>query len=81
MEEHQAELERFGRDVEYYQAHQEQLLERYPEQWVAIFNEQVVGADPDVDRLLATLDEHGIPKEKALVEYVTAKDEILILPG
>lgn len=50
MQEKQAEIRRFHRDVDYYQAHREELLKQYPEQWVAIFNEQVVGADPDYDR-------------------------------
>jgi hypothetical protein len=81
MKDYQAELQHFHRDVEYYQAHWEQLLDQYPEQWVAIFDEQVVGADPDAYRLLANLRERGIPTEKALVKYVTAKDDILILPG
>ena len=81
MEDHQAELQQFHRDVEYYRAHWEQLLDQYPEQWVAIFDEQVVGADRDAYRPLANLRERGIPTEKALVKYVTAKDDILILPG
>jgi hypothetical protein len=81
MMDHQAELQRFHRDVEYYEDHWEQLLEQYPEQWVAILNEQVVGADPDADRLLTMLRERGIPTEEAFVGYLTNKDEELILPG
>ena len=79
MNEIQAELERFHRDVLYFEAHQEQLLAQYPEQWVAIFDEHVVGADPDVDRLLAAVRERGIPTESALIERVSAKDDVLIL--
>jgi hypothetical protein len=77
----QAELQRFHRDVEYYQAHQAELLAKYPEHWVAIYNERVVGADPDFDRLLQTLEEREVPAGEAFVEWVTEKDDILILPG
>jgi len=41
-----AELARFKRDVEYYEAHSRDLLERYPEEWVAIYNESGAGAAP-----------------------------------
>jgi hypothetical protein len=75
----QAKLQRFKRDTAYYEAHQEELLEQYPEQWVAIYNERVVGADVDLPHLLTTIKENGISPGQALVEYVTSKDEILIL--
>ena len=77
--EKQTELRRFRRDVEYYEAHREELLKQYPEQWVAFFNEQVVGADPDYERLLDLLDEREVPSERVFIERVTDKDEVLIL--
>jgi hypothetical protein len=79
MQEHQAELQRFKRDIDYYEAHREELLKRYPEQWVAIFNEQVAASDADFDHLLSTLDQQGVPSERALIEHVTEEDELLIL--
>lgn len=79
MNQHQVELERFQREVDYYETHREELLARYPEQWVAIFNGEVAAADPDVDRLLELLEERHIPKEKAFVERVTDRDDLLIL--
>jgi hypothetical protein len=79
MQEHQAELRRFKRDIDYYEAHREELLKRYPEQWVAIFNEQVAASDSDFDHLLSTLDQHRVPSERALIKHVTEKDELLIL--
>jgi hypothetical protein len=75
----QAELQRFKRDTAYYEAHQEELLEQYPEQWVAIYDERVVGADADLHHLLTTIKEKGISPGQALVEYITSKDELLIL--
>lgn len=81
MHDHQVALEGLKRNGEYYEAHQDDLLARYPEQWIAVFNEQVVGADADFDQLLDSLDERGIPSENTLIEYATAKDEVFILPG
>lgn len=79
MQAKQAELRRFRRDVDYYRAHQAQLLKQYPEQWVAIFNEQVVGTDPDYDRLLDEVEAKGISVGRVFIERLTTKDELLIL--
>jgi hypothetical protein len=78
---YQAIFERMERDRKYYEAHYEQFLEQYPEQWVAILDEQMVGADADFDRLLSALRERGVPTEKALIEWITADEDVLILPG
>jgi hypothetical protein len=79
MHELQAELQRFKRDTQYYEAHREELLTQYPEQWVAVFNQQVVGAAPDFEQLLALLEQSAIPVERTLIEHVTRKEELLIL--
>ena len=74
MEDVQAELQRFKKDTAYYQAHYEELLEQYPEQWVAIYDEQVVGASPDFDQLLDDLNTKGVPSGRGLIEHLTSKD-------
>ena len=79
MHEPQAELQRFKRDTQYYEAHREALLTQYPEQWVAVFNQQVVGAAPDFEQLLAMLEQSGIPVERTLIEHVTHTEELFIL--
>ena len=79
MHELEAELQRFKRDTQYYEAHREELLTQYPEQWVAVFNQQVVGAAPDFEQLLAMLEQNSIPVERTLIEHVTRKEELLIL--
>jgi phosphoserine phosphatase len=79
MHELQAELQRFKRDTQYYEAHREELLTQYPEQWVAVFDQQVVSAAPDFEQLLEMLEQNGIPLERTLIEHVTRKEELLIL--
>ena len=79
MKQSQRELQRFQRDVDYFQAHQEELLSKYPDQWVAIYNQQVVGAAQDPEQLLDQLEEQGIPIEHALFEHLSTKEELWIL--
>ena len=79
MEQTQVELRRFHKNVEYYEAHQDALLAQYPDQWVAIFNEQVVGTDPDYLRLLEDLKAKSIPLGKVFIQRASDEDELLIL--
>ena len=75
------QFQRFTRDTQYYEAHQQELLSRYPDQWIAIYNEQVVAAAQDPGRLLDELVQRGIPVEHALVEHLSSDEEVWILPG
>ena len=79
MNERQAEMEQFHRDTQYYGAHWEELLEQYPEHWVAIYKEQVVGTSPDARQLLVELKQRGIPIGETLFKYLTHKEELWIL--
>ena len=80
MNEVQAELERFHRDNLYYAEHKEELTRQYPDQWVAIFEEEVVGVGPDLTLLLTDLKSRGIPLGKIALEYLTTQEVIWILP-
>ena len=81
VENQQDRITRFQRDIDYYESRREQLLQQYPEQWIAILNQDIVGSDTDLKRLLQCLNQAGIPIEKALIEHVSAEEEALILPA
>ena len=72
-------LKQFKKEVEYYHAHRDELLEQHPERWVAIFEQQVVAVAAEPERLLATLRQRQIPPERALVEHLTLHEETLIV--
>ncbi len=78
-EEDLAQLERFHRDVEYYNVHYEELLAQYPEMWISIYNQEVVGAAPDLRDLLRLRMERGVPPGQGLVKYLTRERRILVL--
>lgn len=75
----QRDLTRFTADAEYFQEHREELLDRYPEQWVAIYRHQVVAAAKDVKRLVRQLEKMGIPSGQVYRGYLTQKDDLFIL--
>lgn len=76
----QLDLHRFRRDTSYFHAHRDELLKRYPEQWVAIFNEAVVGASDSYDDVLDQVEAKGVDLGIVFIGRATAKDELLILP-
>jgi len=75
----QQELERFTEDMLYFDQHRQELLRQYPEQWVAIYHQQVVGTDKSLKRLVRQLERKGIPTGRAFVEYNTEQEDLLIL--
>ena len=79
MDQVQAELQRFRKDTAYYETHHEELLEKYPEQWVGIFDQQVVGASSDYEQLLADVEKEGVAIERTLFKHFTKKEELWIL--
>ncbi len=77
----QQDLERYNRDLDYYIAHYAELLQAYPESWVAIYGERVAGTDPDHGRLVQDLRRRGIPPNYSFIEYVSAEPVDFFLGG
>jgi hypothetical protein len=75
----QQELARFQRDTDYFLAHRDALLRRYPDQWVGIYQGRVVAAAPELGALLATLREQGVPAGRAYIQLLAQQPELLIL--
>jgi len=79
MKTEKQELERYREDTEYYERNRESLVRDHPNEWVAILNQKVVGASADLDELLDDLEHKQIPLGEALIEYLGAEEELLIL--
>jgi len=76
----QEDMDRYRADAAYFEAHRRALLEEYPEQWVAVYHQEVVGAAKDIKRLVKQLERKGIRPGRTYREYLTDKEELLILP-
>jgi hypothetical protein len=80
MEEAQKELDHFRKDTRWYNDHYEELLENYPDHWVAVYDQELVAASPDEDEMFAELKRKGVLATKAYITFLTTKDEIWIFP-
>ena len=66
-------------EIDYYDNNRQDLVNRYPEQWVVIANREVAGAGLDLRELLTSLHDQGVPLRSAYVKFVTKNPETLIL--
>ena len=64
-------------DTLWFNQHNMELMRQYPEQWIAVHRQKVVGAAPELCDLMAHLKEKGIDQDVIFFEQMT-KDEILI---
>lgn len=73
-------LEDFQRDTRWLSQNYDELKETYPEEYVAVYNESVVDHDPDLDSLMARIEERYPGKSKKMaIEYVTTKKIEMVL--
>ena len=73
-------IDQFKRDEEYYDAHYSEILGQYPDQWVAVLDGSIVGADEDVFELIDRLRSAGIPTQRTVMRRASTKPEVLIVP-
>ncbi len=66
-------------DVAFFEAHYDELLADYENQWIAILGEQVVCAADDAFDLVAKLKAKGLCASGAIRRHMTAEAELLIL--
>ena len=74
------DLKRFHEDGLFFYEHYDELLEKYPEHWIAVFYKEVVGTDTDYGRLLDDLKSRGFPLNRMSIDRVTARKVKWFLP-
>jgi hypothetical protein len=71
-------LRRFAADVHYLQSIRQDLLRKYAERWVAIYEGSLVGNAKTFHELLKQLSEKAVRQNEAVIEYL-AKDRKAML--
>jgi hypothetical protein len=73
------ELERARSDALYFESRRPELLHRYPNHWVAVYDKQVVGTAKELPILLTQIDNRGVPRDRVFIEYLTTDDTPLVV--
>ncbi len=78
-EELDAHFHRFGRDVDYLNSIWAQVKKDYPDQYVAVYEGEIVANHRTLEKVLATLKTKGFPPNHTLVRFAARKPRKLIL--
>ena len=70
--------EEIVKDFDFYTDNYDYLVEKYLNQWIAIYGEQVVASAPDYFEMESQLEAKGIPWNQAIREYMSESREFLI---
>lgn len=79
IEEVSRSMEQPWKDFVYFDTYHQELLKSYPEEWVAVYNEEVVEHDKDYLTLISRIDNEV--RRHAVLQHVTARKRPLILVG
>jgi hypothetical protein len=66
----------FKESCDFFDAHYVELLGRYPDQYIGIFDGQVRAHATDIHELLAQLDALGVPRGTAYLEFLATDPPI-----
>ncbi len=70
-------MERFKKDCAYFDNHRQSLLDQYPEEWVIVYNEEVIYHYKSLDKLIKRTD--GELRRSAAHQFITTRKRKLIL--
>lgn len=74
-EEEKTRLERYHRDVIWFDAHRDELREKYLDCWVSVYHGKVVGVGSDLDELLSELRAKGYCPGEIAYEFMSADNK------
>jgi len=77
----QADLARFEADAHYVGKHWDELLAKYPDHCVAVYNQQVVGAAKDPRELVEQLERKGLDPGRVYRKWLSTSEDLLIVPA
>ena len=75
------ELQRHREDLEYFEKQKDNLKRMYPNQWVAIYNKDIVEVNEDFEKLLENLRVKKIHPGHTVIEFLSTAEDIWIFIG
>jgi len=75
------DLQRFRQAARALSSDQPRLIDKYPDQWVAVYRGKVAAHASTLPAILAKMRSKRIPKAHAIVRYIEKNKRTMILPG
>ena len=74
-------MRQFERDRIYMKAHSAEWLKRFPDMFVAVYEERLVGAAATAGELAERLREEGVPPGRSYWRFLSTTEFDLVVPG
>lgn len=74
-----AEMNQFKKDIEFLESRSKDLIKKYPDHWVAVYEEKLVGSNKDFSALFSELKKNEIPTNKTVIRFLSTKPIKIIL--
>lgn len=72
-------LDQFAQDTRFLESLRPELQKQHPDSWVAIYKKKVVSTGASLREIMQSLEKQGIPKSRAVVDYLKTDPITLIL--
>ena len=73
------EMQQFRRAARVLSSKQPRMIERYPNEWVAVYRGRVRAHTKTFKRLMTQIDRKGLPREHIIVRFIDKSERTMIL--
>lgn len=73
------ELQRFQKDAQILSSEHHQLIERYPNRWIAVYDGKVRAHARTLNALISKIERQGFPRDHVIIRYIDRSERTLIL--
>lgn len=74
-------LEQSEKDVKFLNANWLDWVATYPDKWVAVYEEELVGVGDTIEEVVREACTKGAPESRVVIEYLDKEPRIMILAG
>ena len=74
-----AEFEQFKKNITFYDENKKKISRKFPEMWIGVSNQSVVGTARDLSDLITKLENKGIDPSATYIQFATRKKFPLVL--
>jgi hypothetical protein len=69
----------FERGKSFIDSNREEFLKRYPDCWIAVYEQQIIATDKNLKNLIDTIRKRGIRTQDVAVDLMTTKKQPVLL--
>jgi len=81
LDEFKRKRDQFYHDLAYFDKKQEELIEKYNENWIAIYKSEVVAHRKGYNDILTQIEKMGLPEEQLVIKFISSRDVIALYTG